>query len=97
MCYMSLAKVMTGLQVQFGLAMSKSSCNYKFLSFNAGPRTCLGKEVALMQMKFGAVEIIQNYEMKIVGGQQIEPAPCVTLHMKRGLQVTVTKWSECLK
>ncbi|KAL1190301.1 Alkane hydroxylase MAH1 [Cardamine amara subsp. amara] len=65
--------------------------SYKFLSFNAGPRTCLGKEVALMQMKTVAVKIIQNYEMKIVEGQQIEPAPSVILHTKHGLKVTVTK------
>jgi len=65
--------------------------SYKFLSFNAGPRTCLGKEVAMMQMKSVAVKIIQNYEMKIVEGQQIEPAPSVILHMKHGLKVTVTK------
>ncbi|CAH8273838.1 unnamed protein product [Arabidopsis lyrata] len=65
--------------------------SYKFLSFNAGPRTCLGKEVAMMQMKTVAVKIIQNYEMKIVEGQQIEPAPSVILHMKHGLKVTVTK------
>ncbi|XP_010446495.1 PREDICTED: alkane hydroxylase MAH1-like [Camelina sativa] len=65
--------------------------SYKFLSFNAGPRTCLGKEVALMQMKTVAVKIIQNYEMKIVEGQKIEPAPSVILHMKHGVKVTVTK------
>nr|QWK52314.1 cytochrome P450 96A10 [Isatis tinctoria] len=65
--------------------------SYKFLSFNAGPRTCLGKEVALMQMKTVAVKIIQNYEIKIVEGQKIEPAPSVILHTKQGLKVTVTK------
>ncbi|CAH2075977.1 unnamed protein product [Thlaspi arvense] len=65
--------------------------SYKFLSFNAGPRTCLGKEVALTQMKSVAVKIIQNYEMKIVEGQIIEPAPSVILHTKHGLKVTVTK------
>ncbi|CAN8229017.1 unnamed protein product [Cochlearia groenlandica] len=65
--------------------------SYKFLSFNAGPRTCLGKEVALMQMKTVAVKIIQNYELKIVQGQCIEPAPSVILHTKNGLKVTVTK------
>ncbi|KFK30508.1 hypothetical protein AALP_AA7G271100 [Arabis alpina] len=65
--------------------------SYKFLSFNAGPRTCLGKEVAMMQMKTVAVKIIQNYEMKIVEGQKIEPAPSVILHTKHGLKVTVTK------
>ncbi|KAG2244525.1 hypothetical protein Bca52824_093612 [Brassica carinata] len=65
--------------------------SYKFLSFNAGPRTCLGKEVALTQMKSVAVKIIQNYEIKLVDGQKIEPAPSVILHTKHGLKVTVTK------
>ncbi|KFK33664.1 hypothetical protein AALP_AA5G043500 [Arabis alpina] len=65
--------------------------SYKFLSFNAGPRTCLGKELAMMQIKTVAVKIIQNYEIKVVEGQKIEPAPSVILHMKHGLKVTVSK------
>ncbi|CAH8273837.1 unnamed protein product [Arabidopsis lyrata] len=69
--------------------------SYKFLSFNAGPRTCLGKEVAMMQMKTVAVKIIQNYEINVVEGHKIKPAPSVILHMKHGLKVTVSKrcWS----
>ncbi|EOA16441.1 hypothetical protein CARUB_v10004594mg [Capsella rubella] len=65
--------------------------SYKFLSFNAGPRTCLGKEVAMTQMKTVAVKIIQNYEIQVVEGHKIEPAPSVILHMKHGLKVTVSK------
>ncbi|KAL1190300.1 Alkane hydroxylase MAH1 [Cardamine amara subsp. amara] len=65
--------------------------SYKFLSFNAGPRTCLGKEVAMMQMKTVAVKIIQNYEIEVVEGHKVEPAPSVILHMKHGLKVTVSK------
>ncbi|KAJ4892648.1 hypothetical protein Rs2_19442 [Raphanus sativus] len=65
--------------------------SYKFLSFNAGPRTCLGKEVAMMQMKTVAVKIIQNYDIKVVEGHKVEPAPSVILHMKHGLKVTVSK------
>nr|QWK52315.1 cytochrome P450 96A9 [Isatis tinctoria] len=67
--------------------------SYKFLSFNAGPRTCLGKEVAMMQMKSVAVKIIPNYEIKVVEGHKIEPTPSVILHMKHGLRVTVSKRS----
>ncbi|CAA7024526.1 unnamed protein product [Microthlaspi erraticum] len=63
----------------------------KFASFNAGPRFCLGKEVAMTQMKTAAVTIIQNYEVKVVEGHKIEPVPSVVLHMKHGLRVTVTK------
>ncbi|CAN8283981.1 unnamed protein product [Cochlearia groenlandica] len=65
--------------------------SFKFLSFNAGPRTCLGKEVAMTQMKTVAVRIIQNYEIKVVEGHKIEPVPSVILHMKYGLKVIVTK------
>ncbi|XP_006404786.2 alkane hydroxylase MAH1 isoform X2 [Eutrema salsugineum] len=65
--------------------------SFKFLSFNAGPRTCLGKDVAMTQMKTVAVKIIQNYEIKVVEGHKIEPVPSVILHMKQGLKVMVTK------
>ncbi|XP_019085893.1 PREDICTED: alkane hydroxylase MAH1-like [Camelina sativa] len=65
--------------------------SFKFLSFNAGPRTCLGKEVAMTQMKTVAVKIIQNYDIKVVEGHKIEPVPSIILHMKHGLKVRVTK------
>nr|AIE57505.1 MAH1 [Camelina sativa] len=56
--------------------------SYKFLVFNSGPRTCLGKHLALLQMKMVAVNIIQNYDFKIVEGQMIEPVRSVILSMK---------------
>ncbi|CAH8313161.1 unnamed protein product [Eruca vesicaria subsp. sativa] len=71
-----------------GLKREPSS---KFLVFNAGPRTCLGKHLALLQMKMIAVEIIQNYDFKVVEGHKIEPVPSVILRMKHGLKVTVSK------
>nr|QWK52248.1 cytochrome P450 96A15 [Isatis tinctoria] len=63
----------------------------KFLVFNGGPRTCLGKNLALLQMKMVAVEIIQKYHFKVVEGHKTEPIPSVILRMKHGLKVTVTK------
>ncbi|CAF2040886.1 unnamed protein product [Brassica napus] len=63
----------------------------KFLVFSAGPRTCLGKQLALLQMKMVAVEIIQNYDFKVVDSQKIEPVPSVILRIKHGLKVTVNK------
>ncbi|KAG7648867.1 putative cytochrome P450 [Arabidopsis thaliana] len=65
--------------------------SYKFLSFNAGPRTCLGKNLAMNLMKTVIMEILQNYEIKIVSGQKIEAKPGLILHMKHGLKVTMTK------
>ncbi|KFK22353.1 hypothetical protein AALP_AAs42226U000100 [Arabis alpina] len=65
--------------------------SYKFLAFNAGPRSCLGKKLSFLQIKTVAVEIIRNYDIKVVDGHKAEPAPSVLLRMKHGLKVSVTK------
>ncbi|XP_021736652.1 alkane hydroxylase MAH1-like [Chenopodium quinoa] len=67
---------------------------YKFLSFNAGPRTCLGKEVALTQMKMVGATLIHNYKFHVVDGLHAEPDLSVILHIKHGLKVNVSnRWS----
>ncbi|KAL0834473.1 hypothetical protein Bca101_086362 [Brassica carinata] len=63
----------------------------KFLVFNSGPRTCLGKHIAMTAMKTVVVEILQSYNIKLVKGHKIEPKPRLILHMKHGLRVTLTK------
>nr|UXF47987.1 cytochrome P450 CYP96-1a [Daphne genkwa] len=40
--------------------------SYKFPAFNVGPRSCLGKEVAFIQMKAVAATIIHNYQVEVV-------------------------------
>lgn len=65
--------------------------SFKFLAFNAGPRTCLGKQLAMNLMKRVIVEILQNYDIHVIKGQKIEPLPGLILRMKHGLSVTITK------
>lgn len=65
--------------------------SYKFLAFNAGPRTCLGKEVAFTQLKSVAAAIIHNYQVEVVEGHPVNPNVSVILYMKQGLKVRVTK------
>ncbi|CAL9243172.1 unnamed protein product [Arabidopsis halleri] len=64
---------------------------FKFLAFNAGPRICLGKQIAMIQMKFVAVEILQNYDIKVAKGQKFEPDTSLILRMKHGFKVTINK------
>ncbi|KAG2244522.1 hypothetical protein Bca52824_093609 [Brassica carinata] len=63
----------------------------KFLAFNSGPRTCLGKHLAITQMKMVVVEILQNYDVEVIKGQKIKPVLGYILSMKHGLRVTVAK------
>ncbi|XP_010526618.1 PREDICTED: alkane hydroxylase MAH1-like [Tarenaya hassleriana] len=71
----------------------KHEPSYKFLSFNAGPRTCLGKEMAFTQLKTVIVEIIRNYDIHVIEGQEVESLVSVILRIKNGLRVTVSKRS----
>ncbi|XP_057806970.1 alkane hydroxylase MAH1-like [Salvia miltiorrhiza] len=62
---------------------------YKFLAFNAGPRSCLGKEVALAQIKAVAATLIYNYRFRVAEGHRVEPNCSVILYMRHGLKVKV--------
>ncbi|KAF5457292.1 hypothetical protein F2P56_021405 [Juglans regia] len=70
--------------------------SYKFAVFNAGPRTCLGKEMALIQMKMVASAIIWNYHVRVVQGHPITPSISIVLHMKYGLKVKISKRSSII-
>lgn len=69
----------------------KHEPSYKFLAFNAGPRTCLGKQVAFTQMKAVAAAIIHNYKIEVAEGHRVVPNVSVILYIKNGLKVRVTK------
>ncbi|XP_074308651.1 alkane hydroxylase MAH1-like [Silene latifolia] len=67
--------------------------SYKFLAFNAGPRTCVGKDMAFIQMKVVAATIILNYEFQPLEGQSIVPENSIILRMKNGFKVKMSKIS----
>ncbi|CAL9232904.1 unnamed protein product, partial [Arabidopsis halleri] len=68
----------------------RNELSSKFMIFNACTRTCLGKNLVMTIMKTVAVEVLRNYDIKIVEGQNIEPLPGLTLHMENGLKVTTS-------
>ncbi|KAK9068146.1 hypothetical protein SSX86_012257 [Deinandra increscens subsp. villosa] len=68
----------------------KHEPSYKFPAFHAGPRTCLGKEMAMIQMKMVAIAVICNYHVELVEGHLVCPNP-VILQMKYGLKVRLTR------
>ncbi|KAK8712324.1 hypothetical protein V6N13_147564 [Hibiscus sabdariffa] len=71
----------------------KHEPSYKFLSFNAGPRTCLGKETAFIQMKTVASAIVYNYRVHVSDETPIVPAVSIILHTKDGLMARIsTRW-----
>ncbi|OVA01105.1 Cytochrome P450 [Macleaya cordata] len=68
-----------------------SESAYKFTAFNGGPRLCLGKDFAYYQMKVVAASIIYRYRVKVVENHVVKPKFAVTMYMKYGLKVTLSK------
>ncbi|KAI3830721.1 hypothetical protein MKX03_017302 [Papaver bracteatum] len=71
--------------IKNGKAVAESQ--FKFLAFNGGPRLCVGKQFAYIQMKMVAASILLRYSVKVVGGQTVVPKVTTTLYMKNGLSV----------
>ncbi|CAM0957476.1 unnamed protein product [Alopecurus aequalis] len=65
--------------------------SYKFAAFNSGPRSCLGKDLGLINLKIAAAAIIYNFRMELVDGHVVEPTDSVVLHTKNGLMVRVKR------
>ncbi|KAK1297523.1 Cytochrome P450 86B1 [Acorus calamus] len=68
-----------------------SESAYKFTAFNGGPRLCLGKDFAYYQMKFVAASIVYRYRVKVVNGHPVVPKLALTMYMKHGLKVELSR------
>ncbi|KFK35660.1 cytochrome p450 [Arabis alpina] len=63
---------------------------YKFPVFHAGPRTCLGKEMAYIQMKSIVAAVLERFVVEVPGKKdRPEILLSVTLRIKGGLFVKV--------
>ncbi|KAL5202784.1 hypothetical protein ABZP36_013736 [Zizania latifolia] len=65
--------------------------SYKFAAFNAGPRSCLGKDLGLINIKIAAAAVVYNFRVELVDGHIVEPNDSVVLHTKNGLMVRVKR------
>ena len=62
---------------------------FKFPAFNAGPRLCLGRDLAYLQMKSVVGSVLRRFRLRLVPGHPVEYCMSLTLFMKHGLQMTV--------
>ncbi|TVT99488.1 hypothetical protein EJB05_55157, partial [Eragrostis curvula] len=68
---------------------------FRYTVFHAGPRMCLGKEMAYVQMKSIVASVLEEFVVDAVGkdasGGVPEHVLSVTLRMKGGLPVQVRR------
>ncbi|GAU45814.1 hypothetical protein TSUD_115020 [Trifolium subterraneum] len=65
--------------------------SYKFFSFNAGPRTCLGKDLSFIQIKMISIAILCKYRVQLEEGHVPSLSHSIVLLMKNGFKVRITK------
>ncbi|KAF2308450.1 hypothetical protein GH714_009714 [Hevea brasiliensis] len=54
--------------------------SYKFITFNAGPRTCLGKDLTFLQMKTVASTVLWNFSLQVVENHPLVQVFLVTFY-----------------
>ncbi|KAL1352691.1 hypothetical protein HN51_016684 [Arachis hypogaea] len=63
---------------------------YKFPIFQAGPRVCLGKEMAFVQTKYVVVSILKRFKIRLVSTNKPTFVPLLTAHMAGGLKIFIS-------
>lgn len=64
---------------------------FKYPVFQGGPRVCLGKEMAFVQMKYVVGSVLKRFELRQVGDGEKVFVPLLTAHMAGGLNVLVKR------
>ncbi|XP_009629443.1 cytochrome P450 704B1-like [Nicotiana tabacum] len=63
---------------------------FKFTAFQGGPRICLGKDSAYLQMKMALAILCRFYKFKLVPGHPVKYRMMTILSMAHGLKLTVS-------
>ncbi|CAK9330294.1 unnamed protein product [Citrullus colocynthis] len=67
----------------------KTVSPFKFPIFQAGPRMCLGMEMAFIQMKYVVATVLKRFEFRPASENSPVFVPLLTAHMAGGLRVYV--------
>jgi retinoid hydroxylase len=63
---------------------------FQMVGFSAGPRVCVGKAFAQMQMRIVLSELLRRLELALLPGQRFDPVAVPTPMPRDGLLVTVS-------
>ncbi|CEG49598.1 Cytochrome P450 [Plasmopara halstedii] len=73
-------------------AMQKVASS-KFSVFNTGPRVCVGRHLAMMEMKMVVASVVSRFHLNEVPGQHVACSIGLTIGMKNPLMMYVQKGS----
>ncbi|KAG5008946.1 hypothetical protein JHK87_017461 [Glycine soja] len=71
----------------------KTESPFKFTAFQAGPRICLGKDSAYLQMRMVLAILFRFYKFNLVPGHMVKYRMMTILSMAYGLKLTIERRS----
>ncbi len=62
---------------------------FAYIPFGAGPRRCIGEQMALLEATLSLAAIAQRYQFDLVSGQEVFPEAQVTLRPRGGIRMNM--------
>jgi cytochrome P450 len=77
---------------QDNLEQKLPRCTY--FPFGAGPRVCLGKAFAMVQVMLILTMVVQKFRLILVSNQSLELLPSIALCPQQGIKMLINKHKE---